>query len=61
MTVASDNHEAFALSAGKSFLYNGRHITNQEVNTRINAVTAQQLMDAAASIHPTRASILTFK
>ena len=61
LTVASDNHEAFALSAGKSFLYNGRHITNQEVNTRINAVTAQQLMDAAASIHPTRASILTFK
>lgn len=61
LTVASDNHEAFALSAGKSFLYNGRHVTNQEVNTRINAVTAQQLMDAAASIHPTRASILTFK
>ncbi len=61
LTVASDNNEALALSVGKSYLYYGCIDSNEATAARITAVTAQQLMDVAATILPKRASILTFK
>lgn len=61
LVVASDNNEALALAVGKSFLYYNNIDSNKVIASRIAAVTAQQLMDAAALIEPSRASVLTFK
>ena len=61
LQVASDSHEAQALSAAKSLLYFNRVGTSEETAARISAVTATDIMDIAALICADKASILTME
>lgn len=61
LQVASDSHEAQALSAAKSLLYFGRVGSNEETAARISAVTSADIMDMAALISADKASILTME
>lgn len=61
MLVSSENKEATALSLGKNFLYHNSIMTDGELAERINAITAQDLMDCASLLNPSSCSILTLK
>lgn len=61
MLVSSENKESVALSLGKSFLYHNSILNDGELAERINAITAQQLMDCATLLAPPTCSILTLK
>ena len=60
LLVASNSGEAIALSAAKSMLYAGRVIPETETLEKINAVTAEQMQQAAQMLMPDRWSALTF-
>lgn len=60
LLVASSSGEALALSAAKSMLYFGRVITERETMQRIEAVTPEEMMQAAQMLVPSRWSTLTF-
>jgi predicted Zn-dependent peptidase len=59
--VANDNNESLAMSIGKSFLYFDRISSTEEISERIMALSASDIMDAAALITMPRCSILTMK
>lgn len=61
LTVASDNREQLALSTARATLYHGRALAPREVAERINAVSPQELQEAASLIVPERCSILTLR
>lgn len=61
LLVASDSSEAIALSAAKSMLYRGYVVPSQETIEHIDALTPQDLLDAAQLIAPERCSILTMQ
>lgn len=61
LTVASDNREHLALSTARATLYHGRAIAPEEVAERINAVSPQELNEAASLIIPERCSTLTLR
>lgn len=60
LLVASNSGEAMALSAAKSMLYAGRVIPENETLDKINAVTPEQVQQAAQMLMPDRWSTLTF-
>lgn len=45
--IASDNKESWVLNAAKNYILNGRTATYAEIEERINAITAPQLMALA--------------
>lgn len=59
LTVASDNREQMALSAARATLYFGSVTSRAETTARISAITAPQLLQAAATL-PTP-SLLTLR
>ena len=61
LLVSSENKESMALSLGKSFLYHNSVMSDSELAERINALTAQDLMDCASIIAPSTCSTLTLK
>ena len=61
MLVSSENKESVALSLGKNFLYHNSIMNDGELAERINALTAQELMDCATLLTPSSCSILTLK
>ena len=61
LRVANDNNESLAMSIGKSFLYFDRISSTEEISERIMALSASDIMDAAALITMPRCSILTMK
>ena len=58
--VAGENREQFALSMGRSVLFNGKIISSSEVMERINSITPEELREAAGMISRNYSSILTF-
>lgn len=61
LLVASDSSEALALSAAKSMLYRGYVVPSKETIEHINALTPQDLLNAAQLITPDKCSILTLQ
>lgn len=59
LVVASDNNEQMALNSARSILHYGRVAPSSEVRDRILALTADDLLAAAAQIVPSRCSRLT--
>lgn len=59
LAVASENREQVALSIGRSMLYHGKVFSNSETEELINAITPQQLNEAARLIAPSTLSTLT--
>ena len=58
--VAGENREQFALSIGRSTLFNGKIIPSKEIRERINSITPEELQTAAQQISKEKCSILTF-
>ena len=59
--VASDNHENNALSMAKTYLHYGRHETVADVCRRVEALTADDLLEVANEIlDESRLSLLTY-
>ena len=61
LLVSADSAESVAFNAAKSVLYYDALPDLDALVENIMSVTAQQLMDAAALLTPTKCSILTFK
>ncbi|MDO4512022.1 MAG: pitrilysin family protein [Bacteroidales bacterium] len=61
LLVASQNVESMALGAGKSVLYWGKVSSVDDAVERIQAVTAEQVRQAAELLAPTNTTILTFQ
>lgn len=58
--VAGENREQFALSMGRSVLFNGKIVSSSEVKDRINSITPEELREAARRISRENCSVLTF-
>ena len=58
--VGTDNRENFVLSMARAVLYYGVAFTSSQRRETIEAITPDDIMDAARSIHPSRMSTLTF-
>ena len=50
LIVASENREQAAITTGRSMLYHNRVALSDEILDRINAITAEQIRQAAESI-----------
>lgn len=50
LAISSENGEAQALSIGKSVLSYGSYLSDEQVRARVEAVTAEQLLDAARDV-----------
>lgn len=62
LAISSDNGEAQALAIGKSMMVFGRIMPDEEVRSKINAISAEQLQNAAHSLFaPERVSRLIYK
>lgn len=61
LRVASDSREAQALAAAKSMLYFNRISTDEETAAHITDITSADLMDMAALLTPSGASLLTLQ
>ena len=61
LLVASQNVEAMALGAGKTFLYWNRVPDIDHTVEHIQAVSAEQIRQAAEMLHPSKATILSFQ
>ncbi len=61
LTVAAENREQRALSAGRRMLVYGRVASFEERMSRIASITLAQFNDAAARLMPDSFSILTLK
>lgn len=48
LAISSENNESYMLGAGKSLLVHDEVDTMKEVYAKIRALTAEQLMEAAA-------------
>ena len=60
MTVGSDNREQMALAAARATLFNGHVAPAEEIIERTNAITAEELRQAAEHIATQGLSLLTF-
>lgn len=61
MAISSENKENLALSLGKSYLRFGRFDELEEVRTKINAITPEQLQRVACEIfNPDKLTILKY-
>ena len=60
LIVASENREQAAITTGRSMLYHNRVASSDEILNRINAITPEQIRQAAESIAQ-NTSVLTFK
>lgn len=62
LAISSDNGEAQALAIGKSMTVFGRIMPDEEVRSKINAISAEQLQAAARTLFaPERLSRLIYK
>ena len=61
LVVAADSAEFLAMSAGRELLHRGRVSTIDETIARIQAVTPEQIAQAAAFLKAEKLSSLTFK
>lgn len=61
LVVAADSTEFMAMRAGRGLLYHGQVTTIDETIDRIQAVTPEQIAQAAAFLHADRLSSLTFQ
>ena len=61
LVVAADNTEFMAMRAGRGLLYHGSVAAIDETIASIQAVTPEQLAQAAAYLHAERLSSLTFQ
>ena len=61
LVVASDSTEFLAMNAGRGLLYRGKVATVDETIKRIQAVTPEQIAQAAAYLAADRLSSLTFQ
>ena len=61
LIVAADSTEFMAMRAGRGLLYHGRVTTIDETIASIQAVTAEQIMQAAAYLNSNALSSLTFQ
>jgi predicted Zn-dependent peptidase len=61
LAISQENKESQSLSLGKSFLYFNRFESMEEVNKRVEAITANQLQEIAHEIFDDKQlSVLTF-
>ena len=61
LLVAADSTEFMAMRAGRGLLYHGKVTTIDETIANINAVTAEEIAQAATFLKSDRLSSLTFK
>ena len=61
LVVAADSAEFLAMNAGRGLLYRGKVATPDETIARIQAVTPEDIAQAAAYLNAERLSSLTFK
>ena len=61
LVVAADSTEFMAMRAGRGLLYHGKVATIDETIASIQAVTPEQIAQAAAYLHGERLSSLTFQ
>ena len=61
LLVAADSTEFMAMRAGRGLLYHGKVTTIDETIASINAVTAEEIAQAATFLKSDRLSSLTFK
>ena len=61
LVVAADSTEFMAMRAGRGLLYHGQVTTIDETIDRIQAVTPDEIAQAAAFLHADRLSSLTFQ
>ena len=61
LVVAADSTEFMAMRAGRGLLYHGKVTTIDETIERIQAVTPDEIAQAAAFLHADRLSSLTFQ
>ena len=61
LVVAADSAEFLAMNAGRSLLYRGQVATPDETIARIQAVTPEDIAQAAAYLSAEKLSSLTFK
>ena len=61
LKVAADSTEFMAMRAGRGLLYHGSVATVDDTIARIQAVTADEIAQAAAYLHASRLSSLTFQ
>ena len=61
LIVAADSTEFMAMRAGRGLLYHGRVTTIDDTIASIQAVTAEQIMQAAAYLNSNALSSLTFQ
>ena len=61
LVVAADSTEFMAMRAGRGLLYHGKVTTIEETIDRIQAVTPDEIAQAAAYLHADRLSSLTFQ
>ena len=61
LVVAADSTEFMAMRAGRGLLYHGKVATIDETIASIQAVTPEQIAQAAAYLHSERLSSLTFQ
>lgn len=62
IAISTDNKENLLFTLGKSYLLFDKFEDLADVNKRINAITAEQLLDVAnETLDPTQLSLLTFK
>lgn len=61
LVVAADSAEFLAMNAGRGLLYRGQVATPDETIARIQAVTPEDIAQAAAYLNAERLSSLTFK
>jgi predicted Zn-dependent peptidase len=50
LAISSENKENVALSLGKSYLRYGKYDSNEQVQEKIDAITAEQLMQIAREV-----------
>jgi len=61
LVVAADSTEFLAMNAGRGLLYRGHVATVQQTIDCIQAVTAEQIAQAATYLTPDRLSVLTYQ
>ena len=61
MVVAADSTEFLAMNAGRGLLYRGQVATVDDTIARIQAITPDQLAQAASYLSAPRLSSLTFQ
>ena len=62
IAISTDNKENLLFTIGKSYLLFNKFEDLEEVNARINNITASQLLEVAnETLNPSELSLLTYK